>query len=203
MFSIVGCGIRWAIKTVKELSVEFPKDEATAILTIWLKNSVQACRQLDPTSGDASSYADTLAHGIFPDYAPLPWLELFEDKIAADEYDEEFCDLYIAAEKGWIAEWNSHTDSLELPRTVPLVTRDMPDNIKILCMQTYMRKVPCREGGKVRGYNGTGKDHPDTVRTSKKGTDRKSGSGGHNKSADSLLCKSCGTTKPRGCYLLS
>jgi hypothetical protein len=58
-------------------------------LTIWLKSSAQACKQLDSTSGDASSCADTLAHGKFPDYVPLPWLELFEDKIAADEYDEE------------------------------------------------------------------------------------------------------------------
>ena len=131
MFSIVGCGIRWAIKNVKELSVEFPKDEATAILTVWLNNSVQACKQLDSNSGDASSCTDTLAHGKFPDYVPLPWLELFEEKVAASEYEEEFCGLYIAAEKGWIVEWNAHTGSLILPRTVQLVTRDMPDNIKI------------------------------------------------------------------------
>ena len=133
MFSIVGCGIRWAIKTVQELSDEFPKDEATAILTVLLNNSVQACKQLDSNSGDANSCAETLAHGKFPDYVPLPWLELFEEKVVASEYDEGFCDLYIAAEKGWIAEWNAHTDSLELPRMVPLVTRDMPGNVKILC----------------------------------------------------------------------
>jgi hypothetical protein len=62
MFSIVGCGIRWAIKTVQELSVEFPKDEATAILTIWLNNSAQACEQLDSNSGDANSCAETSQH---------------------------------------------------------------------------------------------------------------------------------------------
>jgi hypothetical protein len=68
-----------------------------------------------------------LAHGKFPDYVPLPWLQLFEEKVVASEYDEDFCDLYIAAMNGcsyqMIVEWNAHTDSLELPRTVPLVTR--------------------------------------------------------------------------------
>ena len=97
--------------------------------------------------------------------------------------------------------------SYSLQRTVTR-DQDMPDEIKIRCMQTYMRTAWSRKGGKVRGYKGTGKDHPDTVRktgkdrraTPKKGTDRKSGSGGHNKSTDSFLCKSCGTTKPKDCY---
>jgi hypothetical protein len=186
MFSIVGCGIRWAIETAQELSVEFPKDSATALLTIWLNNSAQACKQLNSTSGDANSCADTLAHGAFPDYAPLPWLELFETMIAADDCGEELCDLYVRNQNDWIDHTDDPTDW----------DQDEPGEVKISTMQTYMRKARGREGGKkggkVRGHKGTGK--------SKSGVNRKSGSGGHNKSTGPFLCKSCGTTKPRGCY---